>query len=107
MTVHRNWSRRLSLALALLVALSAALLSSAGLFGPIEDGLTVTRSEMLSRGPTGQIAVVEIDARSIAQLRTWPWPRNYHARVVRELSRAGASVIAFDVDFSARSDGGD
>jgi diguanylate cyclase len=46
---------------------------------------------------------VEIDARSLAALRSWPWPRRYHAELVRRLHRSGASVIAFDVDFSARS----
>jgi EAL domain-containing protein (putative c-di-GMP-specific phosphodiesterase class I)/CHASE2 domain-containing sensor protein len=107
MTPHRDWSRRFSLALAMLVALSAALLSGAGLFGPIEDALTAERAELLSRPPTGEVAIVEVDARSLAQLRTWPWPRSYHARAVRELTRAGASVIAFDIDFSARSDSGD
>jgi len=107
MTLHRDWSRRLSFALATLVALSAALLSGAGLFGPVEDALTARRAELLSRPPTGEVAIVEVDARSLARLRTWPWPRSYHARTVRELTKAGASLIAFDIDFSARSDGGD
>ena len=107
MTMHRDRSHCLSFTLAVLVALSAVLLSGAGLFRPVDDALAVKRAELLSRPPTGQVAVVEVDARSLAQLRTWPWPRRYHAQVVRELTRAGASVIAFDVDFSARSDGGD
>lgn len=107
MILHRDRCRRLSLVLALVVALSAALLSGAGVFDPIEDALTVKRAELLTRQPTGETAVVEIDARSLAQLRSWPWPRRYHAQLVRELDKAGASIIAFDVDFSARSDGGD
>ena len=70
MTPHRAWSRRFSLALAVLVALSAALLSGAGVFGPVEDALTSKRAELLSRPPTGDLAIVEVDARSLAQLRT-------------------------------------
>ena len=105
---HRDWSRRpLSLALALMVAMSAALLSIAGAFGPVEDALTSRRAELLTRTATGQTAIVEIDARSLAKLRSWPWPRVYHAQLVRRLHEAGASVIAFDVDFSARSSDGD
>ncbi|HKX91881.1 MAG TPA: EAL domain-containing protein [Sphingomicrobium sp.] len=107
MGLKGDWRRRLSLGLALLVALSAGLFSAAGLFDPIEDALTVKRAELLSREPTGQIVLIEIDARSLTELRSWPWPRNYHARVVRQLTAAGAEIIAFDVDFSARSDGGD
>ena len=79
------------------------LLSAAGLFSPVEDGLTSRRTELLNRSASGQVAIVEIDARSLAQLRSWPWPRKYHADVVRQLHRAGASIIAFDVDFSARA----
>jgi EAL domain-containing protein (putative c-di-GMP-specific phosphodiesterase class I)/CHASE2 domain-containing sensor protein len=93
--------------LALLVAVSASLLFAGGLFDPIEDGLTAKRAEMLSRQPTGQTAIIEIDARSLAELRSWPWPRSYHAKVVRQLHQSGASIIAFDVDFSARSESGD
>ena len=93
--------------LSLLVAVMAVALSAAGPFGPVEDALTARRAEMLSRQPTGQTAIVEIDARSLAELRSWPWPRRYHAEIVRQLHRSGASIIAFDVDFSARSDSGD
>ena len=108
MIKDRDWSRRpLSYLLALLVAMSAALLFAVGSFDPVEDGLTAKRAEILSRQPTGQTAIVEIDARSLSDLRSWPWPRRYHAEVVRKLHQAGASIIAFDVDFSARSDGGD
>ena len=108
MPPHRDWSRRpLSLLLALLVTMSAVVLAAAGVFRPVEDALTAKRAQFLSREATGQTAIVEIDARSLAELRSWPWPRSYHAQVVRQLHRSGASIIAFDVDFSARSEGGD
>ncbi len=108
MPSHRDWSRRpLSLLLALMVAMSAALLALGGVFDPVEDALTTQRAKLLSRPSTGEVAIVEIDARSLAELRSWPWPRRYHAEVVRRLHNADASIIAFDVDFSARSDDGD
>lgn len=108
MPPHRDWSRRpLSLILALLVAMSAVALARAGLFNPVEDALTTQRVEFLSREPTRETVIVEIDAKSLAELRTWPWPRYYHAQLVRELSNAKVSMIAFDIDFSARSDSGD
>ena len=34
----------------------------------------------------------------------WPFPRRYHARVIDELHRAGARVIAFDVQFTEPTD---
>ena len=108
MPPHRDWScRPLSLVLGLLVAISANGLAAVGLFDPAEDALTAQRAKLLETRPTGQTVIVEIDARSLAALRSWPWPRRYHAEVVNRLHRAGASIIAFDVDFSARSDSGD
>ena len=108
MSSRRDWSAKpLNYALALLVAATAVVFSSAGLFDPVEDALTSSRAGILNRPSTGEVAIVEIDAKSLAELRSWPWPRRYHAEVVRKLHGAGASIIAFDVDFSARSQSGD
>jgi diguanylate cyclase len=103
-----EWRRGPSgLVLAFLVALSAFLLAIGGMFGPVEDALTGWRATSLTRQPTGQTVIVEIDARSVSELKSWPWPRRHHARLVQQLHRSGVSLIAFDVDFSAQSDSGD
>ena len=108
MTIHRDWSRPpRSVALALLIAIVTSLLFLGGAFDTVEDALTSKRAELLERSPTGQTVIVEIDARSLATLRDWPWPRRYHAQLLRQLHEAGASIIAFDVDFSARSNDGE
>lgn len=52
---------------------------------------------------SGTLHIVEIDARSIAAIDRWPWPRGNHAQLVDRLRAAGAASIAFDVDFSSRS----
>jgi adenylate cyclase len=61
------------------------------------DALTVTtapRSQVLP------IIVVGIDDLSMQQLEVrWPWPMDLHARLVDQLSAAGAAVIMFDVVF--------
>src|SRR3546814_14321195 len=61
------------------------------------------RDTIRSRPATGNLALVEIDARSLAALDHWPWPRSYHALAIDALGRAGAQAICFDVEFSARS----
>jgi EAL domain-containing protein (putative c-di-GMP-specific phosphodiesterase class I)/CHASE2 domain-containing sensor protein len=52
---------------------------------------------------SGDLHIVEIDARSIAAIEWWPWPRTHHARLIDQLRRAEVASIAFDVDFSSRS----
>src|SRR5688572_17734634 len=108
---HSGWTKgvardsgaalRQRLAVAVLVILATCTLLASGAFEPFENRLTALRAEALNRAPTGQVAIVEIDARSLAELSTWPWSRHYHAQALNRLHSAGAEIIAFDVDFSA------
>lgn len=44
------------------------------------------------------ITIVGIDEASFAQIgKQWPWPRSVHARLIDQLSKAGALVVAMDV----------
>ena len=52
---------------------------------------------------SGQLHIVEIDARSIDAIDQWPWPRSNYATVINRLREAGVASIAFDVDFSSQS----
>ncbi len=92
------------LGLAALAVFLSILLYAAGVFEPIDHRLAEARTRLLDRPPTGEIVIVEIDARSLAELRTWPWSRRYHATLVNNLHERGAALIAFDVDFSSRSE---
>ncbi len=87
-------------AAAVLVSVLTALLGTAEpaerFFGQIRDGLN-------SKPASGEIYLVEIDARSLKRLDNWPWPRRYHAQLVDRLNEAGVEQIVFDIDFSSRS----
>jgi PAS domain S-box-containing protein len=85
--------------LAILGVLAAAYFLNA--FEPIERTLMDTRFHLLERPASGDVAVVAIDARSLRELPSWPWPRNYHARLLDRLLAAGAAEVALDIDFSA------
>jgi adenylate cyclase len=51
--------------------------------------------------PPPEILIVAIDEHSFQDLkRAWPWPRSYHAKIVRKLKAAGARLIVFDVLFA-------
>ena len=69
----------------------------------LERSVAGLRNEINSRPASGTIVLVEIDAKSIRSIDKWPWPRTLHAQLVDRLNAAGASQIAFDVDFSSRS----
>jgi adenylate cyclase len=46
------------------------------------------------------VVVVAIDLDSEASLGRYPWRRAWHARLLRNLHRAGARVVAFDLTFA-------
>jgi EAL domain-containing protein (putative c-di-GMP-specific phosphodiesterase class I)/CHASE2 domain-containing sensor protein len=91
------------LAAAIFILLLSLILYAAGLFEPLENRLTDVRARLLDRPPTGQVAIVEIDAKSLAALNSWPWSRRYHAELINRLAADNVSMLAFDVDFSAKS----
>lgn len=53
-----------------------------------------------SATPNPNIAVIAIDDTSIKTLGRWPWPRDYHARLLDMLSKAGAKVIGLSIFLS-------
>ena len=61
------------------------------------------RADLLEKPASGEVVIVEIDAKSLQSMNGWPWPRGYYAKVIDRLNEAGATQIAFDVDFSSRS----
>ncbi|MBY0564244.1 MAG: EAL domain-containing protein [Hyphomonadaceae bacterium] len=90
---------------AMLVVASLLLIAThvSGAVRPLDDALSTNRAHLQTRAPTGGIVVVEIDSASLREAQTWPWPRERFATAIRNLRAAGAHLVAFDVDFSARS----
>ena len=55
------------------------------------------------RGPLPRptdVVLVPIDVESEQSLGRYPWTRDWHAKLVENLARAGASVVAFDATFA-------
>jgi diguanylate cyclase (GGDEF)-like protein/PAS domain S-box-containing protein len=74
-----------------------------GLPAVLDTLVTDKRFLWLKRPASETIALVEIDAPSLARIGVWPWPRRHHAGLIAQLEAAGVTDILFDVDFSARS----
>jgi adenylate cyclase len=50
--------------------------------------------------PDTPVRVVDIDEASLARVGQWPWPRTVVADLLDRLGKAGAAVVAFDVQFA-------
>src|SRR5690606_33949586 len=90
--------------LALLAAFALALAIGMGGWGTgIERSLRSLLWQLHGQSASGDLHIVEIDARSIGAIDRLPWPRGDHARLIDRLYQAGAASIALDVDFSSPS----
>ena len=95
-----RWRRTAILAVSAAVGLA---LAAGNQFGPLDQQLRMARDGLRSHAASGEIHIVEIDARSLKAIDKWPWPRGIHAELIDRLSQAKPRSIAFDVDFSAMS----
>ena len=94
--------RRPAILVALGLALLFAGLQGLGAFRALDrkllDWFFLARPDRKASAP---IVIVAIDYESLQRLQArWPWPRSVHAQLIRELTVAEASVVAFDVLFT-------
>ena len=61
------------------------------------DFLFVIRGEIPT---TGNVAIVDIDEKSLKEMGQWPWPRDRFAKVLENLGAAGAGIIGLDIVFA-------
>jgi diguanylate cyclase (GGDEF)-like protein/PAS domain S-box-containing protein len=92
---------------ALTILAVTLLLRAAGFLAPFEHRAADARSRLLQREVDSDIVLVGIDARSLADLRQWPWPRRYHARLLQTIAAAEPRHVFVDVDFSAHTNAED
>ncbi|MFL0355819.1 EAL domain-containing protein [Erythrobacter sp. GH1-10] len=88
----------------IVAALVAVLFVSSGIGSGAENALRDSRDTLRITPASGEIVIVEIDGRSLSEIDEWPWPRRHYATAIEELDRLGAEQIAFDIDFSSRSE---
>ena len=86
-----------------LALIAYAVIALSGIPATLDQSLQSTIVKLNPRSASGDVVIVELDSRSLNAIGQWPWKREVHAQVVEQLSAHGADQIAFDVDFSARS----
>lgn len=88
---------------ALLIAIVSAVFYLAGWAEPFDNRLREYRFSYDNHLPSGEIVIVDIDAKSLEKIGVWPWKRSVYAKLLDRLNALGASEVAFDIDFSNAS----
>ncbi|GAB5453692.1 MAG: CHASE2 domain-containing protein [Halioglobus sp.] len=57
-------------------------------------------NELLPLPPADDLVLVAIDESSLGEVGRWPWPREMHVEVLRQLRQMGARAVAIDILFS-------
>ncbi|HEY5721959.1 MAG TPA: EAL domain-containing protein [Allosphingosinicella sp.] len=99
-----KWRRLAICGAALLIGL---VLLVGGQGSGLDNQLRILRDSIRAHPASGQVHIVELDARSLDRIGTWPWPRSVHAAAIDRLRESGVRSIAFDVEFSATSNPAD
>ena len=74
-----------------------------GLLAPFDRAFVEESTRLSATGISSDVVIIEIDARSLHELGSWPWPRSRHAALIDALQGLGARRMFIDVDFSAPS----
>jgi CHASE2 domain-containing sensor protein len=53
-----------------------------------------------TKGPGQNVAIVDVDDRSLSTIGQWPWRRDVVGRLITVLRNAGATAIALDIIFA-------
>ena len=107
----RRWLKLRPRAVALMFAATLAggaafALRDAHVLRRAEQATIDARYQLREGHPDPRIVLVGIDDVTFGELQSrdqpsqWPFPRRYHARVIDTLRRAGATTIAFDIQFT-------
>jgi adenylate cyclase len=89
----------------LIVSLSVAAVVTILIFTGFLDTWESKISDSLyaSSSTLDDIVIISIDDKSLQELGRWPWPRDYFARVIKNLNQS--SVIGIDISFFEPAEG--
>jgi diguanylate cyclase (GGDEF)-like protein/PAS domain S-box-containing protein len=83
-------------------ALILAARASGWLQGP-EAVAADTAARLLRHSVPSDIVIVGIDEQSLSELASWPWPRHYHAELLKRLTASSPRALFMDIDFSSQA----
>ncbi len=84
----------------LLLLLFTTLMAGSGWLWRWDQLLYDLHLSLLAGSPSDDIVIVAVDEQSLEALGRWPWSRETHARLIEQLTLAGARAIVLDILFS-------
>lgn len=99
LSAARSWA---IIIVALIVAVAFA---QTGWLRMAENEQRAAIVQIVPKNASGDLHLIEVDAKSLAQSGKWPWPRDHYARLISQLDEAGARSVVFDIDFSSQGSG--
>ncbi|MCJ8322471.1 MAG: EAL domain-containing protein [Rhizobiales bacterium] len=69
----------------------------------INQFFMLQKFEQVKKSASQELAIIEIDDKSIKHFESWPWPRSAYAQLINKLNAANPQMLGFDVDFSSKS----
>ncbi len=82
---------------ALIVLLLTALMAGSGWLWRWDQLFYDLQLSFLAGEPSEDIVIVAVDKQSLDSMGRWPWSREVHARLIEQLTLAGAKAIVFDI----------
>ncbi|MEA2104595.1 MAG: adenylate/guanylate cyclase domain-containing protein [Candidatus Cloacimonadota bacterium] len=77
------------------------ILSFTSIYKNIELKWIDTNFTMRGEKPiSDDVVIVAIGDQDFQELGQWPFPRSYYAKLIENLNKAGAKIIAFDIEFT-------
>ncbi len=92
------------LRIALLLVLLAVAASGSGFLARVDHLLFDVGQRLHWRAISGDLLIVAIDENSLDRIGRWPWPREWHARLLQILCASKPAAIGIDIAFSEKSD---
>ncbi|WP_456407260.1 EAL domain-containing protein [Thiolapillus sp.] len=95
---RKDWNLRLAVGFVLLIL--AMLLTWRGWLSGLDNTIYDGFLRHMETPVSDRVIIVAIDAKSLSVLGRWPFPRSYHADLLRHISAGNPAVIALDINFA-------
>ena len=102
MLLKKRHVSTLLLVAATIAAILSNILFDFDILQPLEHKVYDSMTRLRQRKAATQVIVVAIDDQSIQQLGSWPWPRSYLAKMVKQLSDYGVQAMGISLLYPSR-----